>query len=208
MAVMDMKLEVVVVPVSDVDKAKDFYQALGWRLDADFAKSEDFRVVQLTPPGSQCSIIFGTGITSAAPGSADGLQLTVTDIEAARDELISRGAEVSEAFHDAGGVFHHAGTEGRVSGPAPNRHSYGSFVSFSDPDGNSWLLQEVTTRLPGRVDPAATAFRSASDLADAMRRAAAAHGEHEKRIGEADANWPDWYAAYMVAEQAGTELPT
>ena len=143
MAVMDMKLEVVVVPVSDVDKAKDFYQALGWRLDADFAKSEDFRVVQLTPPGSQCSIIFGTGITSAAPGSADGLQLTVTDIEAARDELISRGAEVSEAFHDAGGVFHHAGTEGRVSGPAPNRHSYGSFVSFSDPDGNGWLVQEV-----------------------------------------------------------------
>jgi len=150
MAVMDMKLEVVVVPVSDVDKAKDFYQALGWRLDADFARSEDFRVVQLTPPGSRCSIIFGTGITSAAPGSADGLQLTVTDIEAARDELISRGAEVSEAFHDAGGVFHHAGTEGRVSGPAPNRHSYGSFVSFSDPDGNGWLLQEITTRLPGR----------------------------------------------------------
>jgi catechol 2,3-dioxygenase-like lactoylglutathione lyase family enzyme len=150
MAVMDMKLEVVVVPVSDVDKAKGFYQALGWRLDADFAKSEDFLVVQLTPPGSQCSIIFGTGITSAAPGSADGLQLTVTDIEAARDELISRGAEVSEAFHDAGGVFHHAGTEGRVSGPAPNRHSYGSFVSFSDPDGNGWLLQEITTRLPGR----------------------------------------------------------
>jgi catechol 2,3-dioxygenase-like lactoylglutathione lyase family enzyme len=147
---MDTKLEVVLVPVSDVDKAKDFYQALGWRLDADFAKSEDFRVVQLTPPGSQCSIIFGTGITSAAPGSADGLQLTVTDIEAARDELISRGAEVSEAFHDAGGVFHHAGTEGRVSGPAPNRHSYGSFVSFSDPDGNGWLLQEITTRLPGR----------------------------------------------------------
>ena len=147
---MDTKLEVVLVPVSDVDKAKDFYQALGWRLDADFARSEDFRVVQLTPPGSQCSIIFGTGITSAAPGSADGLQLTVTDIEAARDELISRGAEVSEAFHDAGGVFHHAGTEGRVSGPAPNRHSYGSFVSFSDPDGNGWLLQEITTRLPGR----------------------------------------------------------
>jgi catechol 2,3-dioxygenase-like lactoylglutathione lyase family enzyme len=147
---MDMKLEVVVVPVSDVDKAKEFYQGLGWRLDADFVKSEDFRVVQLTPPGSPCSVIFGTGITSAAPGSADGLQLTVTDIEAARDELISRGAEVSEAFHDAGGVFHHAGTEGRVSGPAPNRHSYGSFVSFSDPDGNGWLLQEITTRLPGR----------------------------------------------------------
>ncbi len=147
---MDMKLEVVVVPVSDVDKAKDFYQGLGWRLDADFAKSEDFRVVQLTPPGSKCSIIFGTGITSAAPGSADGLQLTVTDIDAARAELIGHGVEVSEVFHDAGGVFHHAGTEGRASGPAPDHKSYGSFVSFSDPDGNGWFVQEITTRLPGR----------------------------------------------------------
>ena len=147
---MDMKLEVVVVPVADVDKAKEFYQGLGWRLDADFATGEDFRVVQLTPPGSQCSIIFGTGITSAAPGSADGLQLTVTDIDAARAELTDRGAEVSEVFHDAGGVFHHAGTEGRVSGPAPDRQSYGSFASFSDPDGNGWLIQEITTRLPGR----------------------------------------------------------
>ena len=147
---MDMKLEVVVVPVSDVDKAKDFYQGLGWRLDANFAKGEDFRVVQLTPPGSQCSIIFGTGITSAVPGSADGLQLVATDVEAARDELISRGAEVSEVFHDAGGVFHHAGTEGRAAGPAPNHQSYGSFVSFSDPDGNRWYVQEITTRLPGR----------------------------------------------------------
>ena len=147
---MDMKLEVVVVPVSDVDKTKEFYQGLGWRLDANFAKGEDFRVVQLTPPGSQCSIIFGTGITSAAPGSADGLQLTVTDIDAARAELTGHGAEVSEVFHDAGGVFHHAGTEGRVSGPAPDHKSYGSFASFSDPDGNGWLLQEITTRLPGR----------------------------------------------------------
>ena len=147
---MDMKLEVVVVPVSDVGKAKDFYQGLGWRLDADFAKSEDFRVVQLTPPGSPCSIIFGTGLTSAAPGSADGLQLVVTDIEAARAELTSRGAEVSEVFHDAGGVFHHAGTEGRAAGPAPEHKSYGSFVSFNDPDGNGWFVQEVTTRLPGR----------------------------------------------------------
>jgi catechol 2,3-dioxygenase-like lactoylglutathione lyase family enzyme len=145
-----MKLEVVVVPVSDVDKAKDFYQGLGWRLDANFAIGPDFRVVQLTPPGSQCSIIFGTGITTAAPGSADGLQLTVTDIGAARAELVSRGAEVSEVFHDAGGVFHHAGTEGRVPGPAPEHKSYGSFASFSDPDGNGWLLQEITTRLPGR----------------------------------------------------------
>ena len=147
---MDMKLEVVVVPVSDVAKTKEFYQGLGWRLDADFANGEDFRVVQLTPPGSQCSIIFGTGITSAAPGSADGLQLTVTDIDAARAELTGHGAEVSEVFHDAGGVFHHAGTEGRVSGPAPDHESYGSFASFSDPDGNGWLLQEITTRLPGR----------------------------------------------------------
>jgi catechol 2,3-dioxygenase-like lactoylglutathione lyase family enzyme len=145
-----MKLEVVVVPVADVDAAKDFYQGLGWRLDADFVKGEDFRVVQLTPPGSQCSIIFGTGVTSGAPGSADGLQLVVDDIEAARDELISGGAEVSEVFHDAGGVFHHAGTEGRAAGPAPDHRSYGSFISFSDPDGNSWFVQEVTTRLPGR----------------------------------------------------------
>jgi catechol 2,3-dioxygenase-like lactoylglutathione lyase family enzyme len=147
---MDMKLEVVVVPVSDVDKAKEFYQGLGWRLDADFVKSEDFRVVQLTPPGSPCSVIFGTGITSAAPGSADGLQLTVADIDAARAELTSRGAGVSEVFHDAGGVFHHAGTEGRAAGPAPDHRSYGSFASFSDPDGNGWFVQEVTTRLPGR----------------------------------------------------------
>jgi len=147
---VDMKLEVVVVPVSDVDKAKEFYQGLGWRLDADFVKSEDFRVVQLTPPGSPCSVIFGTGITSAAPGSADGLQLTVADIDAARAELTSRGAGVSEVFHDAGGVFHHAGTEGRAAGPAPDHRSYGSFASFSDPDGNGWLLQEITTRLPGR----------------------------------------------------------
>src|SRR6266699_3122691 len=166
-----MKLEVVVVPVSDVDKAKEFYQRLGWRLDADFANGEDFRVVQLTPPGSLCSIIFGTGITSAAPGSADGLQLTVTDIDAARAELTGHGAEVSEVFHDAGGVFHHAGTEGRVSGPAPDHQSYGSFAAFSDPDGNGWLLQEITTRLPGRVDSAVTSYGSASDLASAMRRA-------------------------------------
>jgi catechol 2,3-dioxygenase-like lactoylglutathione lyase family enzyme len=147
---VDMKLEVVVVPVSDVDKAKAFYQGLGWRLDADFAKSENFRVVQLTPPGSPASIIFGTGLTSAAPGSADGLQLVVDDIDAARAELASRGAEVSEVFHDAGGVFHHGGTAGRAAGPAPDHQSYGSFASFSDPDGNGWFVQEVTTRLPGR----------------------------------------------------------
>ncbi|HTT52917.1 MAG TPA: VOC family protein [Streptosporangiaceae bacterium] len=147
---MDMTLEVVVVPVGDVGKAKEFYEALGWRLDADFVSGPDFRVVQLTPPGSACSIIFGTGITSAEPGSMQGLQLVVTDIDAARAELAQRGAQVSDVFHDAGGVFHHAGGAARVPGPAPGRKSYGSFVSFSDPDGNSWYVQEVTTRLPGR----------------------------------------------------------
>ena len=207
---MDMKLEVVVIPVSDVDRAKEFYAGLGWRLDADRAAGDNFRIVQLTPPGSDCSIQFGTGITSAAPGSARDLYLIVSDIEAARAELAARGAEVSEVFHEGapGGRFQHDGPDGRVSGPAPEHASYASFVSFSDPDGNGWLFQEVTTRLPGRVDPAATSFGSASDLASAMRRASVAHGEHEKRIGAADADWPDWYAQYMVAEQAGTELPT
>ena len=149
-ASVDMKLEVVVVPVSDVDRAKRFYTSLGWRLDADFATSEDFRVVQFTPPGSECSIIIGTGITSAPPGSDEALQLTVFDIEAARTELVGRGVDVGEVFHDAGGVFHHAGSEGRAPGPAPDRSDYRSFGSFSDPDGNGWLLQEVNTRLPGR----------------------------------------------------------
>ena len=147
---MDMKLEVVVLPVSDVDRARDFYAALGWRLDADFVTGPDFRVVQLTPPGSACSIIFGTGVTTATPGSVEGLQLVVADIDAARDELAGHGAGVSEVFHDAGGVFHHAGTEGRAAGPAPDHADYGSFVSFSDPDGNGWIVQEVKTRLPGR----------------------------------------------------------
>ena len=205
---IDMKLEVVVLPVSDVDRAKSFYAGLGWRLDADFATAAGFRVVQFTPPGSGCSIIFGHEVTSAAPGSAQGLQLIVSDIDAAADELIEHGAEVSEVFHDVGGVFHHAGTEGRVSGPAPDRQSYGSFASFNDPDGNGWFLQEITERLPGRVDPAETAFASASDLAQALQRAAAAHGEHEKRTGQEDPDWPAWYAEYMVREQAGEELPT
>ena len=206
---MDEKLEVVVIPVSDVDRAKEFYGSLGWRLDADHAAGGNFRIVQLTPPGSGCSIQFGTGVTSAVPGSVKDLYLTVSDIEAARAEVVAHGIEVSEVFHEGapGARFQPQGANGRVSGPAPEDASYGSFVSFSDPDGNSWLLQEVTTRLPGRVNPAVTSFGSASDLADAMRRASAAHGEHEKRIGEADANWPDWYARYMVAEQAGTELP-
>jgi catechol 2,3-dioxygenase-like lactoylglutathione lyase family enzyme len=207
---VDMKLEVVVIPVSDAERAKDFYGGLGWRLDADRASGDAFRIVQFTPPGSQCSIQFGTNMTSAAPGSAQNLYLVVADIEDAREQLIAGGVEVSEVFHEGapGARFHDGASGGRLGGPAPEHDSYGSFVSFRDPDGNSWLFQEVTTRLPGRVDPAATTFGSASELADAMRRASAAHGEHEKRIGQADANWPGWYARYMVAEQAGTELPT
>src|SRR5512143_4013198 len=209
---VDMKLEVVVIPVSDVDRAKSFYSNLGWRLDADFAAGDDWRVVQFTPPGSGCSVIFGKNVTAAAPGSAQGLYLMVSDIEGARDELLRRGVEVSGVFHDAGGVY--AGADEpylfgriRVSGPDPDHRSYRSYASFRDPDGNGWLLQEVTTRLPGRVDSATTTFASTNDLASALRRAEAAHGQHEKRTGQRDANWPDWYAAYMVAEQAGGELP-
>ena len=206
---VDLKLEAVVIPVADVDRSKEFYERLGWRLDADFGFDNGFRVVQFTPPGSGCSVQFGTNITSAAPGSAQGIYLVVSDIEAAREELAARGAEVSEVFHpgEPGAQFHADGS-GRVSAPAPDHATYSSFATFRDPDGNGWLLQEVTTRLPGRIDAAETAFASAADLAGALRRAAAAHGEHEKRTGEADPNWPDWYAAYMVAERAGTELPT
>jgi catechol 2,3-dioxygenase-like lactoylglutathione lyase family enzyme len=200
---VDMKLEVVVIPVSDVDRAKRFYGGLGWRLDADFA-SGDFRVIQFTPPGSSCSIHFGTarpGVNSAVPGSAQGVYLIVPDIEAARAGLVERGVDVSE-------VFHRAGSRDRLSGPDPARTSYGSLASFSDPDGNGWLLQEVTSRLPGRVDANDTTFTSSTELAAALQRAAAAHGEHEKRTGQHDANWPDWYADYIVKEQAGKELPT
>jgi catechol 2,3-dioxygenase-like lactoylglutathione lyase family enzyme len=205
---MDMELELVVIPVSDVDRSKDFYKALGWRLDADIATDADFRVVQLTPPGSPASVIFGTQVTSQPAGSAQGLHLIVSDIEAAHDELTRLGAEVSEVFHDAGGVFHHAGTEGRVVGADPERRSYGSFLSFSDADGNGWVLQEITSRLPGRVDPAVTSFASGADLAGALRRAAAAHGEHEAQTGAEDPDWPDWYAEYIVREQAGIEPPS
>jgi catechol 2,3-dioxygenase-like lactoylglutathione lyase family enzyme len=207
---VDLKLEVVIIPVSDVDRAKKFYGNLGWRLDADFPFDNGFRVVQFTPPGSGCSVQFGTKITSAAPGSAQGLYLIVSDIEAARDELVARGVEVSEVFHPMtpGAQFQPNGTSGRVSGPAADHGSYRSFATFSDPDGNGWLLQEITTRLPGRIDTAETSFASASDLASALRRAEAAHGEHEKRTGQRDANWSDWYAEYMVAEQAGTKLPS
>ena len=211
-ASVDVKLEIVVIPVSDVDRAKEFYGRLGWRLDAEFASGDDFRVIQFTPPGSGCSIIFGKNVTAAAPGSAQGLYLIVSDIEAARNELLGRGVKISEVFHDAGGVY--AGTDEpylfgrlRVSGADPEHRSYRSFASFSDPDGNGWLLQEVTTRLPGRIDSATTTFASTNDLASALRRAAAAHGEHEKRTGQADPNWPDWYAEYMVREQSGEELP-
>jgi catechol 2,3-dioxygenase-like lactoylglutathione lyase family enzyme len=211
---VDMKLEVVVIPVSDVDRAKSFYSGLGWRLDADFASGDEWRVIQFTPPGSGCSVIFGKNVSAAAPGSAQGLYLIVADIEAARAELIGRGVEVGEAFHGAGNV--HAGTDEpylsgrrRVSGRDPEGRSYGSFASFSDPDGNGWLFQEITSRLPGRVVADATTFGSATDLATALRRASAAHGEHEKRSGgQYDVNWPDWYAEYIVAEQAGEPLPT
>jgi catechol 2,3-dioxygenase-like lactoylglutathione lyase family enzyme len=203
----DLKLEVIVIPVADVDRAKGFYGGLGWRPDADVVIGGDFRVVQFTPPGSPCSVIFGQGITSAAPGSAQGLHLIVSDIEEARAELIDRGAEMSELFHDAGGAFHHAGTEGRVSGPDPEHHSYGTFASFDDPDGNGWLLQEVTVRLPGRIESRETTYGSSGDLAKALRRAAAAHGEHEKRTGAEDPDWPDWYAEFMVREQSGEEPP-
>jgi catechol 2,3-dioxygenase-like lactoylglutathione lyase family enzyme len=206
---VDLKLEVVVIPVTDVERAKEFYSGLGWRLDADFPFENGFRVVQFTPPGSACSIQFGTEITDAQPGSARGLYLVASDIEAARDELAARGAEVGEVFHPEapGAQFASDGT-GRAVGPAPDHATYGSFATFSDPDGNGWLLQEITTRLPGRLDPSVTSFSSAAQLAGALRRAASAHGEHEARIGAEDPDWPDWYARYMVAEQAGSELPT
>jgi catechol 2,3-dioxygenase-like lactoylglutathione lyase family enzyme len=199
---VDMKLEVVVIPVSDVDRAKSFYGGLGWRLDADFVRGDEFRVVQYTPPGSSCSIHFGRGVTAASPGSAQGLYLIVSDIEAARAELVKCGVDVSEVFHRGGPG------EGRLSGLDPARRSYASSASFSDPDGNSWLIQEVTARLPGRVDAHDTTFTSSIELAAALRRAEAAHGEHEKRTGHRDADWPNWYAEYIVREQAGEQPPS
>jgi catechol 2,3-dioxygenase-like lactoylglutathione lyase family enzyme len=209
---VDMKLEIVVIPVSDVDRAKLFYGGLGWRLDADYAAGDDYRVIQFTPPGSGCSVIFGKNVTAAPPGSAQGLYLIVSDIEAARNELLGRGVEIGEVFHDAGGVY--AGTDEpylfgrlRVRGLDPERRSYRSFASFSDPDGNGWLFQEITARLPGRVEADDTTFTSSTELAAALRRAAAAHGEHEKRTGQHDAEWPNWYADYIVREQAGKPLP-
>lgn len=214
-AKVDMKFEIVVIPVSDVDRAKEFYGGkLGWRLDGDFVHGDDWRGIQFTPPGSGCSVIFGKNITAAAPGSVQGLYLIVSDIEAARKELLGRGIQISEVFHGGNGVY--SGTDEpylfgriRVKGTDPEHGSYRSFASFRDPDGNGWLLQEITTRLPGRIDSAATSFASANDLASAFRRAEAAHGEYEKNVlgGQRDENWSAWYAAYMVAEQAGTELP-
>ncbi len=198
---IDMKLEVVVVPVSDVDRAKGFYSNLGWRLDADFPVGDAFRVVQFTPPGSACSIHIGKGITSAAPGSARRLYLVVSDIEAAYADLVRRGVPVSD-------VVHYWVGEAPMPGPDPNRRSYCSYATFRDPDGNEWLLQEVTTRFPGRVDGTETTFASTADLADAMRRASIAHGEHEKRSDVPHPEWPDWYASYMVAERSGADLPT
>jgi predicted enzyme related to lactoylglutathione lyase len=207
---VDLKLEVVVIPVSDVERAKAFYGGLGWRLDADFSFDNGVKVVQFTPPGSPGSIQFGTKMTSATPGSAENLYLVVSDIEAARDQLVARGATVSEVFHagSPGAQFQPAGESGQLSGPAPDHETYRTYATFSDPDGNRWLLQEITNRLPGRVDASETTFASPSDLAGALRRAEAAHGEHERVTGQADANWPDWYATYIVAEQAGQELPT
>lgn len=209
----DLKLEVVVIPVSDVDRSKAFYERLGWRLDADFASGDEWRVIQFTPPGSACSVIFGRNVTSASPGSTRGLYLVVSDLDTARNELIERGIAVSEAFHGGGDV--HTGADDpylfgsvRIGGVDPKRGSYSSFASFSDPDGNGWFLQEVTTRLPGRIERDGATFSSTTDLAAALRRAAVAHGEHEKRTGLHDENWPDWYAEYIARERTGRSLPS
>ena len=195
-ATLDMKLEAIVIPVSDVERAEQFYRRLGWRQDVTPPGSGVF---QFTPHGSACSVQFGNNLTSAAPGSVQRTYLIVSDIEAARNALVDARIDVSEIFH--------FGPNGPVSGPDPDRRTYNSLATFSDPDGNSWLLQEITTRLPGRVDPGATSFGSVSDLESALRRAEAAHGEHEKRTGQRDANWPEWYATYMEAEQTGADLP-
>jgi catechol 2,3-dioxygenase-like lactoylglutathione lyase family enzyme len=211
---VDMKLEVVVIPVTDVDRAKRFYGGLGWRLDADYTSDDGyFRVIQFTPPGSGCSVIFGRNVTAAPPGSAQGLYLIVSDVATARKELLGHGVEISGVFHDAAGAY--TGPDEpylfgrvRVSGPDPGHRSYRSFASFSDPDGNGWLFQELIHRAPGRVDANATTFTSSADLAAALRRAEAAHGEHEKRTGgQRDEKWPNWYAEYLIREQAGKDLP-
>ena len=206
-ATADMKFEVLVIPVSDVDRAKEFYARLGWRLDADRSAGNAFRLVQFTPPGSGTSIQFGLNLTRVTPGSAQGLLLAVSDIEAAREQLVARGIASSEVFHcETGTACRFPGFGTRVCGPQPDRLSYSSFVSFTDPDGNEWILQEVTKRLPGRV-AGNTSYSSAQDLTEALIRAAKAHGQHEKETGQADPKWPVWYAEYMVREQSGEELP-
>jgi catechol 2,3-dioxygenase-like lactoylglutathione lyase family enzyme len=210
LGMVDMKLEVDIIPVSDVDGSKGFYELLGWRLDDDAAPLDGLRIVQFTPPGSGASVTFGLGLTTATPGSA-GSGLIVSDIEAAHAELVGRGIEVSDIWH--GPPFP---VEARQPGPDPERTSYGSFFDFTDPDGNTWLVQEVTTRLPGRMSAAETGYASTADLESALRRAEAAHREHERRTERShllhrsghNEDWPTWYAAYMVAEQAGTDLPT
>ena len=202
---VDMTLETVVIPVSDVDRAKAFYESLGWRLDADLGDAA-FRIVQFNPPGSGCSIQFGSGLTTAAPGSALNL-LVVSDIEAAHDSLLAHGVD-AEVFHDSSVGYNRFTESVRAKGPDPERRTYASFSEFRDPDGNVWQLQEITNRIPGRVDPSTAAYSSVGDLTGALKRAAAAHGEHEKRTGQADENWPAWYARYIVAEQSGDELPT
>ncbi len=204
---IDMKLEAIVLPVANVDRAFGFYSGLGWRIDADIATPGEGRILQFTPPGSPASIIFGTGLTSSAPGTTRFVHLIVSDIVAARAELAARGAKPSEVFHDAAGGYNRFDPAARASGPDPERRSYASFVTFCDPDGNGWVLQEITQRFPGRIDTGLTSFASPDDLAGALRRAAAAHGAHEKRIGAADTDWPDWYAAYIAAEQSGSPLP-
>ena len=193
---VDFKLEVAVLPVSDVDQAKAFYKGIGFREDVDFSGPDGFRVVHLTPPGSAASIIIGSGVTDAAPGSERGVHLIVDDVVAAREELAASGAAVSEVFHDAGGVFHHTGTTARVAGPHPDRQSYGSFASFADPDGNTFVLQEVTERRPGRVSQ--VVYRSAAKLEAALRDAAATHAKYEGELGSSDPDWPAWYAGHMA----------
>ncbi|GAB3840448.1 VOC family protein [Dactylosporangium cerinum] len=202
---VDFKLEIVVLPVSDVDRSKDFYTRLGFREDVDYAGPDGFRVVHFTPPGSAASIIIGSHVTDAAPGSAQGVHFVVDDIVAAREQLLAAGVEVSEVFHDAGGVFHHEGTTGRVDGPHPSRQSYGSFLSFQDPDGNGFVLQEVTQRIPGRVGQ--VVYGSVAEVEQALRDAATAHGEYEKELGHEDADWPVWYAGHM-ARAAGLQVST
>ena len=201
-----MRLEVLVLPVSDVDRAKRFYEKLGFRLDVDYAAPDgSYRILQFTPPGSGASIIFGKGVTSAQPGSIDRLLLAVNDIQAARAELVSKGVEV-EVFHDAdgglGGGFH-SGTEGRAPGPDPQRRSYGSYASFRDPDGNVWLLQEITERLAGRTAPELLDGKLTGVLLETLKRAAAAHGVHEKELGRPDPDWPEWYAEHMTRTLGG-----